>query len=180
LQPSAAKDADAIAVRLEDTYRERNMPVEISETTLVYRAGMEMEFAIFIGMLLALAVIVALVGGIGLMGALSISVIERTKEIGVLRAIGARSPTILKMFMLEGLVTGLLSWLIAVPLALFVSPALAATLGRMMFGANLDYRFNAPAAAIWLAVIVVIAVLASILPARAATRISVRQSLQYE
>lgn len=39
-------------------------------------------------MLLALAIIVAVVGGIGLMGVLSISVVERTKEIGVLRAIG--------------------------------------------------------------------------------------------
>jgi len=46
-------------------------------------------------MMLALSVIVALVGGIALMGALSIGVIERTKEIGVLRAVGARSQTIL-------------------------------------------------------------------------------------
>jgi len=53
-----------------------------------------------------LAIIVAVVGGIALMGALSISVVERTKEIGVLRAVGARSGTITGMFVMEGLVQG--------------------------------------------------------------------------
>jgi putative ABC transport system permease protein len=180
LEPSRVADAEALAVELEDTYRGRNMPVEISQTMKQQRTSAESQFNIFVGMLLAIAIIVAVVGGIGLMGALSISVIERTKEIGVLRAIGARSPTILRMFMLEGLVTGLISWAIAVPLAAIISPVLAGTLGRTMFSAELDYRYNATAAVAWLAVILVISILASILPARSATRVSVRQSLQYE
>ena len=48
-----------------------------------------------------------------------------------------------------------------------------------MFSTNLDYRYNYPAVLMWLVVVVVISTLASILPARNATRISVRASLAY-
>jgi putative ABC transport system permease protein len=130
-------------------------------------------------MLLALSIIVALVGGIALMGALSIGVIERTKEIGVLRAIGARSRTILGIFVMEGVLQGLISWVIAVPLSLAISPIAASQLGHVMFGATLDYQYNWLAVGTWLGIVVVVSILASVMPARGATRISVRDSLAY-
>ena len=143
------------------------------------RKSAEDQFSIFIMMLLALAIIVAVVGGIGLMGALSISVVERTKEIGVLRAVGARSHTIMGMFVMEGLLQGLFSWAIAVPISFVAGQFMARTLGQVMFSPNLDYRYNYAAVLIWLVVVVIISTLASILPARNATRISVRASLAY-
>ena len=130
-------------------------------------------------MLLALSIIVALVGAISLMGVLSIGVIERTKEIGVLRAIGAKSRTILSIFVMEGILQGLLSWCIAVPNSILVSPTVADAMGHAMFGATLDYQYNWSAVAVWLGIILIISVLASIFPARGATRISVRDSLAY-
>jgi putative ABC transport system permease protein len=130
-------------------------------------------------MLLALSVIVAIVGAIALMGALSIGVIERTKEIGVLRAIGARSGIILGIFVMEGVLQGMFSWVIAVPISLLASPFAAQAMGKVMFGATLDYSYNWPAVLIWLGIVMVISVLASITPARGATRISVRDSLAY-
>ena len=139
----------------------------------------EGQFSIFTAMLLALAIVVAVVGGIGLMGALSISVVERTKEIGVLRAVGARSHTIMGMFVMEGILQGLFSWIIAVPLSFVFGSYMAKTLGQVMFSANLDYAYNYSAVLIWLVVVVIISILASVLPARTATRISVRTSLAY-
>jgi putative ABC transport system permease protein len=123
---------------------------------------------------------VAVVGGIGLMGSLSIGVIERTKEIGMMRALGALSRNILGMFVLEGILQGLISWIVAVPLSMVVAPKLADALALTMFQSKMDYMFNYPAALIWLAVILVISVLASLIPARNAARINVRQSLSYE
>jgi putative ABC transport system permease protein len=137
------------------------------------------QFAITINMLMFLAVVVAVVGGIGLMGSLSISVVERTREIGVMRAIGARSATIMGMFVMEGVLQGVFSWLIAVPFSFLAGRPLANALGQTMFEANLDYQYNYQAVVIWLVVILVISTLASILPARSATRISVRDSLAY-
>ena len=143
------------------------------------RANAISEFSVTTTMLLALAVIVALVGGIGLMGSLSISVVERTREVGVMRAIGARSRTIMGMFLMEGMLQGLFSWLVAAPLSFICFRPLAEALGQTMFDANLDYQYNFGAVLVWLVIILVISTLASIVPARNATRISVRESLAY-
>jgi putative ABC transport system permease protein len=174
-----AKFTTAVTKNLKDMFEHHGLKVAMSETKAASRDSSNWQFAIVIWMMLALSVIVALVGGLALMGALSIGVIERTKEIGVLRAIGARSRSILGIFVMEGLLQGLLSWVIAVPISFLVSPALANALGNAMFGASLDYQYNWSAVGVWLGTVLIISILASLLPARGATRISVRDSLAY-
>jgi putative ABC transport system permease protein len=171
----------ATLTQLKDLFEARNMSINVyaAGTTPEDRVEIITQFTSTTTMLLVLAVIVAMVGGIGLMGALSISVVERTREIGVMRAVGGRSQIILGMFMLEGLLQGLLSWLLAVLLSFSFFRPLASALGQAMFGANLDYRYDTGAVLIWLGIILIIAALSSLLPARSATRISVRQSLAY-
>lgn len=169
----------SVTTQLKNLYEGRGLKVVQSQTQPDSRRTSDFQFSIVISMMLALSIIVALVGGIALMGSLSIGVIERTKEIGVLRAVGARSRIILGIFMMEGILQGLLSWLLAVPVSLIASPALSNALGKAMFGARLDYQYNWSAAWIWFAVIGLISAVASIMPASRATRISVRDSLAY-
>ena len=173
-------DATALATRLTEVFGAANMPVSNSLTLAADRHSADSQFDITIGMLLAVAAVVATVGGVGLTGSLWISVIERTKELGVLRAIGARSRTIRGMLIVEGVLQGLLSWALAVPISLLVGRPLASAMGRTMFDASLTYRYNYQAVGIWLAVVLVVATLASVVPAYKATHISVRQSLAYE
>jgi putative ABC transport system permease protein len=80
---------------------------------------------------------------------------------------------------MEGIFQGLLSWLIAIPVSFLVSPITASALGQTMFGADLDYQYNLPAVVIWFGIILVISTIASIMPARSAASISVRDSLAY-
>ena len=164
---------------LKDSFEARQIDITQSLAEPENRRNIDSQFAIVVVMLLALAMIMAIVGGIGLMGALSISVVERTREIGVMRAIGARAPTLLGMFVLEGVLQGVFSWLIVVPLSFILGQPLANALGLILFDASLDYQYNVSAMWLWLAIILVISVLASVLPARSATRISVRESLAY-
>jgi putative ABC transport system permease protein len=134
----------------------------------------------FIVVLLGImAVIIGVVGSIALSGALSLSVLERRREIGVMRAIGASSGVIARLFIGEGLLLGWLSWLIALPLGL---PA-----GRLMLrglsaalGFDLVYKYKPAGALYWLVIITVLSIVASLLPARGAMRVSVRESLAYE
>lgn len=170
---------DAVRNQLVNLYATRNMKVLFNQTANEDRESADNQFTITTTMLLALAIIVAMVGGIGLMGSLSISVVERTHEIGVMRAIGARSRTIMSMFVMEGVMQGIFSWLVSVPLSFVIGDSLAKLLGQAMFDANLDYQYNYSAVLIWLVMILVISTLASILPARSATQISVRDSLAY-
>ncbi|GAB4411062.1 MAG: FtsX-like permease family protein [Anaerolineae bacterium] len=172
---------EATFLKLKNMFEDREMEINNFEasTMIQDREEAESQFSITTTMLLALAIIVALVGGIGLMGSLSIGVVERTREIGVMRAIGARSRTIMGMFVLEGILQGLFSWLLAVPLSFFMARSLANTLGQVMFDANLDYQYDFSAVLTWLVIILIISALASILPARHATQVSVRESLAY-
>jgi putative ABC transport system permease protein len=170
---------DDVTTEVKSLFDDRGVKVVQSQTQAAQRETNKFQFGIVIDMMLALSVIVAIVGGIALMGALSIGVIERTKEIGVLRAVGARSKTILGIFVMEGMLQGILSIVIAVPVSLVTSPLLAEALGKAMFGAKLDYQYSWPAVAIWLGIMLIISALASLVPANGATRISVRDSLAY-
>jgi putative ABC transport system permease protein len=131
------------------------------------------------GLLQLMTFLVAIVGSIGLSGTLSINVMERKREIGVMRAVGASSGDVAFVFMSEGLLLGILSWALAVPLSMmgarFFVDALSTALNFPFY-----YRYSYVGMWMWLGIIVVLSVLASWLPARRATQISVRESLAYE
>ncbi len=126
-----------------------------------------------------MSVVIAAVGSIALSGALSLSVMERTREIGVMRAIGASSWTIFRMFIGEGLILGWLSWLIALPLSIPGGRVMVSAIGSVL-ESELFYTFDMGGPIIWLVIITILSVIASWLPARGATRISVRESLAYQ
>jgi putative ABC transport system permease protein len=137
------------------------------------------QFSTVVGMLIGLAALVATVGGIGLAGSLSIGVVERTREIGVLRAIGARSRTLMGIFVMEGTLQGLMSWAIALPISFALAQPLARLMGQVMLNIDLDFSYNWAAVAVWLGVVIGIAICAAMFPAQSATKISVRQALAY-
>ena len=112
-------------------------------------------------------------------GVLSLSVMERTREIGVMRAIGATSRNIAVLFVGEGLTMGWLSWLIAWPLSIPAGYGMTQALG-VALETELIYAYTPTGPLVWLAVVTVLSIAASWLPARNATRISVRQSLAYQ
>lgn len=137
------------------------------------------QFTFIILLLMVMAVVIGVVGSIALSGVLSLNVLERRREIGVMRAIGASSGSISGLFIGEGLILGWLSWLIAVPLSL---PAGELMLGGLAGALNLGlvYHYTPRGAVLWLVIITILSVVASYFPARGATRISVRESLAYQ
>jgi len=135
------------------------------------------QFNPVIGTLLGLAVMIAVVGGIGLSGALAISVLQRTREIGVLRAIGAPSKAIFRLFLMEGFMHGIFAWTLSVPLAYLAAEPIASQLGKTMLGIQLDFRFNSSAVFYWLGIVLILAWLASYWPARKATQLTIRNCL---
>ena len=166
---------------LKTAFAEQQIKLDIYTTLakLEQRQFAQNQFRPLTSMLLGLASMIAAVGAIGLSGTLAIGVLQRTREIGVLRAIGANSSAIFKLFMLEGLFHGLLAWLLSIPLAYLLAEPLAKQLGITMLGIHLDFVFAWVSVGIWLAVVLVLAVLAAYLPARKATRIAVRAGLSY-
>jgi putative ABC transport system permease protein len=166
---------------IKTKYEDRGWAIDFYTTTarLEQRVYADNQFNSIISMLLSLAMLTGVVGGIGLAGSLGISVYERTREIGVLRSIGARSQNITRLFVMEGVLQGLISFIVATPIAFFLAQPLARTLGRTMLEVDLDFAFNYIAVGIWLAVVLLISVIASISPSRRATKISVHEVLTY-
>ena len=136
-------------------------------------------FAIILNLLAVMAIVIALVGGVGLSGVLSLSVLERRREIGVMRAIGASNWQVTRLFVGEGVLLGLISWIIALPLSIPLAYIFSTFALSFALNQQLVYRFTPTGAAVWLAIIIVLAVIASALPARGAARVSVRESLAY-
>lgn len=136
-------------------------------------------FDIILNLLAVMAVVIALVGGVGLSGILSLSVLERRREIGVMRAIGASSWQVTRLFVGEGVLLGLMSWLIALPLSIPIAYLFSTQALSFALNQQLVYRFTPVGAVSWLLIITVLAMIASALPARGAARISVRESLAY-
>jgi putative ABC transport system permease protein len=178
-QHDAAHQAD-LAERLKEHFDSRGLRVTATETIGSIRQNIEFQFNIIVIFLSVMAILIAIVGGLGLMGTMSINVIERTREIGVMRAVGASDGSVLSVFMTEGLFMGVLSWLVGTLLALPIGKLLSDAVGIAFTDFPLTYTFSTRGAVVWLMVILILAALASILPARSASRLTVREVLAYE
>jgi putative ABC transport system permease protein len=155
---------------------------EISNTQLLLENRRVMEdHLLMVGDFLGgMAWLMIVVGGLGLASTMSLSVLERTREIGVMRAIGARHSAIFAMVQLEGIVIAVLSWVIALPLSLPMSVALGRAFGRIMLPVPDRYVPEGAGVAWWLSLVLVVSILACAWPAVRAMRITTRAALAYE
>ena len=123
--------------------------------------------------LLALSVIISL---FGIVNTLVLSVFERTRELGMLRAVGMTRRQVRRMVRSESIVTALIGAVLGMTIGVFLSAIVTKAL------ASDGVAFSLPVGTLiaFLIVAVVAGVLAAILPARRAARLNVLQALQYE
>jgi len=171
---------DATTRALEDHFERMGVRVSMVSTINNERIEAEASFDAIVALLLVMAILLALVGGLGLMGTMSINVLERTREIGVLRAIGASNRSVALVFIREGIVIGLMSWTMGALVAIPMSQGLNQALGQAVMGIPLTYAYSLPGLWLWLVVVICLSVLASFIPARTASRLTVREVLAYE
>jgi putative ABC transport system permease protein len=169
-----------LAKKIKAHFDGRGLQVRRIETTASIRENIEYQFNIIVILLSIMAILIAIVGGLGLTGTMSINVLERTREIGVIRAVGASDASVVKIFIVEGLFIGMLSWMIGAILALPISRMLSDAVGTSLLEAPLSYTFSTQGALLWLAIVLILSALASILPAWNASRLTVREVLAYE
>lgn len=154
-----------------------SMKVNISET--MYDEATSGHVYIFIFALIMMAVLMAVIGALGLMSTMGTSVTERTREFGIMRTIGAKSGTVLRNVIFEGIFIGLMSWAIAVVLSLPLSVAIGNLVGNLSFRSPLPLVLSPMAVVIWLAVIVLGSIAASAYPAWKASQLTIRETLAY-
>ena len=127
-----------------------------------------------------MALLTAFVGSIGLAGTMGMNVLERTREIGIMRAIGAVDADIIKTVVIEGVLIGLISWVLAIALSFPISMLLLNIVGKAMINAVMPMALTPWGIIIWLGVVLLLAAVASMVPARSAARLTIREVLAYE
>jgi putative ABC transport system permease protein len=135
---------------------------------------------ILTGLLMLIAVIALMVGAMGLASTISISVVERFREIAILKAIGGRGSSIAALFATEAVVIALIGWAISVALTPLLSHPMVSGLGSAVIGYKFEYRTSPIGVALALGVAILVALLAAILPIRAAMRLTIRNGLRAE
>jgi putative ABC transport system permease protein len=182
-QVAERSDADfqmRMAKALETRFEQAGLRVVSTTVSADRRARFMQLLDIFLVILWVASGLLALVGALGLAGSMSINVLERTREIGVMRAIGAGDSAVQQMVLTEGILIGLLSWLSGTLLAWPLGQVVTWLTGTYLLRTPLQYAFSTSGALLWLVVVMLLATLASYLPARSALRLTVREVLAYE
>jgi putative ABC transport system permease protein len=180
---SEAHDAAAreqLVADLGDVYAAQHIETMSLTSADELRQTLYTSFDVLSYLLWAMGALAAGVGCMGLAGALSINVIERMREVGVMRAVGAVSGEVFGVFVGEGVCLGVLSWALAVPLSYPGARVFSDTVGMVSFGSPYDFEYSYASAAIWLVLVVALSALSSVGAAWRATRVSVREALAYE
>jgi putative ABC transport system permease protein len=165
--------------RLKDHFERADMLVTYSWTSGPGNQAIATQLDMVIVILLAMAILVAIVGGLGLASTMGLNVLERTREIGILRSLGAKSGVVRRMVILEGVATSLVSFVLAIPLSVPISLALGQAVGQELLMQPLEYAFSGIATLLWLGIVLIIAILASLLPANSAANLTIRETLAY-
>jgi len=111
---------------------------------------------------------------------MGMNVMERTRETGVMRAIGATDWQVMRLVIVEGLIIGVLSWLFGSLLAFPISYLMSYIVNSSIFGVAGEFIFDASGFLIWLGVVLLLSLLASIIPAKNAAKLTIREVLAYE
>ena len=174
LAPGAdASAADRAVAKVVDDY-----PAFTLHSTQEWRAEQQATFDGTLGIFYGLIAVLALPSLLALMNTLAISVLARTREIGMLRAVGATRRQIRRMVMAESILLTLIGIAFGVVSGLWLGYALVVAMSNV--GWEMPWSFPFDGVVVTIAVGLVFGVLASVAPARSAARLDVVDALHHE
>ena len=180
LEKTDPDSIDAVKAELDRNLENEGLRARASLSKADSRFGFDQHMLMIYVFLIVMSIIIGGVGGLGLMTTMSVNVLERRREMGVLRAIGATPRMIALIVVAEGLIVGVLSWLLASLAAWPVSKFVGDGLVRLLFRNGMDFVFEPLGVVVWLGASVIFSCVATLLPAWRASKSTVRESLAYQ
>jgi len=166
--------------QIQAAFEQRGIQIQSTQLGADFIRDQKAQTDVLVYFMLVMASLIAVVGGLGLMGTMSINVLERTREIGVMRAIGASNGDIQAIVITEGMVIGIISWAISIFISIPITNVLCYGVGMAILTAPMPAVYGVAGIIAWLIFTIVLGTLASALPARRASRLTVRDTLAYE
>ncbi|MEK6793596.1 MAG: FtsX-like permease family protein [Spirochaetota bacterium] len=145
-----------------------------------FRNAITEHVSTLISSIVFIAVLMGIVGMLGLASTTSTNILERTREIGVMRAIGGTPNAIYRNLVSEAVFIGLISIVLATVLSLPLTTAVGRLLGSMAFRTPLPLVISPVGLSIAVAAVVLGSIAASIMPARRASQLTIRETIAYE
>lgn len=174
------EEQEAIGVKVQNLLEEKGIQISEVEAGLSVSQTAADGFTILTAFLLFMAILAAFVGSIGLTGTMSINVMERTREIGIMRAIGSSNAILMVMVIIEGYLIGLISWGIGSILAFPITSLMSNSISLALFDASTSITYTPIGFIIWFFVVSLLSIVASVIPARKAAKLTIREVLAYE
>jgi putative ABC transport system permease protein len=171
------RERTEVVRRIEQELLAAGAAVEAVVPLAELRTAIGDHVLILVQTLLAMAIVLAVVGALGLGSAMGVGVVERTRELGVMKTLGATPRRIVWMLLAEGGTIGATSWLTAFALSVPLSWFVDRLIGTLGFLAPLPLILSGAGAATWLALLAVVSLVATLVPARRAAEMSVREAL---
>lgn len=173
----SAEQKAAMVREVEAVLAAQHAAVDVVMPLEELRTAIGDHILILVNALSALAAIMAIVGVLGLATTIGISVVERTREIGVVRTLGATPARVRRSIVAEAIAVALASVVFAVALSLPLALLLDVVVGRLGFLAPLDFLVDGAGVAAWTAIVLVAAAAAAFVPAKRAATIRPRDAL---
>jgi putative ABC transport system permease protein len=177
VEPSAAT-VEVAANAIHRTMAENGYIVG-SSLRYVQRNANATENRMVVTIIMAMGLPIVAIGMIGLVNSMTSNILDRTREIGILRSIGARRRDLRGMFRTEGIVVALVGWLLGIPIGYVLGRFIMWVLENE-FHAAFDYRFPLWPILVALVVTLVVSLFVIRLPLRKALRMQPGAALRYE
>ncbi len=170
---------DGISRELESGLSAAGFDVYTLWKTSDSRKVVEDHMVLITGILFVMAALFVAVGGLGLASTMSLNVLDRTRELGVMRAIGAAPAGILRVIVTEGALIGVLGWVFSIALSVPYTVLMGEVIA-MFLESPLDLATSVGGWLLWLLISMAIGSAASVFPAWVASRRPVHAALSYE
>jgi putative ABC transport system permease protein len=152
--------------------------VEVNTSARI-KQGAHAQLQGFFGLAYALLFVAALVGVLGLANTMVVSVLSRTREVGILRSAGTLRRQARAMVLVEASTLALVAYVLALPLGWLLSTGIVVS-QRAALGFTIDYVFPYALVPVLLFVTLIVAGIASLVPARRIGRLQVVEALRFD
>lgn len=177
---SANTDISGSSYQLEQWFQAKKYPVSLVFRKDQYKGRVIEHLVVITTMLIMVTLLLILVGGLGLITTMGINIVERLREMAVIRAIGVTNRKLYEATITEGFMIGLLSWGMALVLSVPVSYYVGNKFFSIFFETTLNFNMSVIGIVLWLVIIVLFSAVAVLIPARNANQQSVAEGLVYE
>lgn len=171
---------DDIAERIEQSFADAEIVIAENSSIRKLREAFVDHLKVIVNFLSVTALLAVFVGGLAIASAIGISIAERRRELGTMRAVGANRRDIIRLVMVEVAIMGGISWAVALLFSYPVAQFAGNEFGRIFLHTDLVTTLSRSGAILWLALSIATALVAAFIPATRAAKAPLREVLAYE